>query len=111
MLFTKATRDSKEYETLAFGDNVKVIISFSTAMNGKEEISEYYILFSTFLSIPCVNYVLDDYCYYCSNYWNYQIYISVKTDLQVGFGFGPNSAFRAEKCFSQNKTLHSTYIQ
>ncbi|XP_052749257.1 fasciclin-1 [Galleria mellonella] len=39
VLFTQATRDTQEYETLAFSDNVKVIISFSTAMNGKEEIT------------------------------------------------------------------------
>ncbi|XP_053603497.1 fasciclin-1 isoform X2 [Plodia interpunctella] len=39
VLFTKATHDDKEYETLAFSDNVKVIISFSTAMNGNEEIT------------------------------------------------------------------------
>ncbi|KAL4707897.1 hypothetical protein ACJJTC_013688 [Scirpophaga incertulas] len=39
VLFTKATPDTKEFETLAFGDNVKVIISFSTAMNGNEEIT------------------------------------------------------------------------
>ncbi|CAG9795259.1 unnamed protein product [Diatraea saccharalis] len=39
VLFTKATPDNKEFETLAFGDNVKVIISFSTSMNGNEEIT------------------------------------------------------------------------
>ncbi|XP_028175728.1 fasciclin-1 [Ostrinia nubilalis] len=39
VLFTKATPDTKEFETLAFGDNVKVIVSFSTAMNGREEIT------------------------------------------------------------------------
>ncbi|XP_047984150.1 fasciclin-1 isoform X4 [Leguminivora glycinivorella] len=39
VLFTKATPDTREFETLAFGDNVKVIISFSTAMNGNEEIT------------------------------------------------------------------------
>ncbi|RVE43404.1 hypothetical protein evm_011941 [Chilo suppressalis] len=39
VLFTKATPDTKEFETLAFGDNVKVIVSFSTAMNGNEEIT------------------------------------------------------------------------
>lgn len=43
VLFTHATPDAKEFETLAFGDNVKVIISFSTVMNGKDEISEYLI--------------------------------------------------------------------
>lgn len=41
VLFTKATPDTKEFETLAFSDNVKVIVSFSTAMNGREEISKY----------------------------------------------------------------------
>ncbi|XP_028030956.1 fasciclin-1 isoform X2 [Bombyx mandarina] len=39
VLFTHATPDAKEFETLAFGDNVKVIVSFSTTMNGKEEIT------------------------------------------------------------------------
>ncbi|XP_030025559.1 fasciclin-1 isoform X1 [Manduca sexta] len=39
VLFTHATPDSQEFETLAFGDNVKVIISFSTTMNGREEIN------------------------------------------------------------------------
>ncbi|XP_035438611.2 fasciclin-1 isoform X2 [Spodoptera frugiperda] len=39
VLFTHATPDAKEFETLAFGDNVKVIISFSTVMNGKDEIT------------------------------------------------------------------------
>ncbi|KAL0832786.1 hypothetical protein ABMA28_000951 [Loxostege sticticalis] len=39
VLFTKATPDTKEFETLAFSDNVKVIVSFSTAMNGREEIT------------------------------------------------------------------------
>ncbi|XP_047022564.1 fasciclin-1 isoform X1 [Helicoverpa zea] len=39
VLFTHATPDTKEFETLAFGDNVKVIISFSTVMNGKDEIT------------------------------------------------------------------------
>ncbi|CAB3237088.1 unnamed protein product [Arctia plantaginis] len=39
VLFTHATPDGKEFETLAFGDNVKVIISFSTTMNGNEEIT------------------------------------------------------------------------
>lgn len=44
VLFTKATPDTKEFETLAFSDNVKVIVSFSTAMNGREEISKYHHL-------------------------------------------------------------------
>lgn len=39
VLFTHATPDAKEFETLAFGDNVKVIVSFSSTMNGKEEIT------------------------------------------------------------------------
>ncbi|XP_022825263.1 fasciclin-1 isoform X2 [Spodoptera litura] len=39
VLFTHATPDAKEFETLAFGDNVKVIISFKTVMNGKDEIT------------------------------------------------------------------------
>lgn len=39
VLFTHATPDAKEFETLAFGDNVKVIVSFSTTVNGKEEIT------------------------------------------------------------------------
>ncbi|XP_049869900.1 fasciclin-1 isoform X2 [Pectinophora gossypiella] len=39
VLFTQATPDGREFETLAFGDNVKVIISFSTAINGREEIT------------------------------------------------------------------------
>ncbi|XP_073943159.1 fasciclin 1 Fas1 domain-containing isoform X2 [Choristoneura fumiferana] len=39
VLFTQATPDTREFETFAFGDNVKVVISFSTAMNGKEEIT------------------------------------------------------------------------
>lgn len=46
VLFTQATPDVKEFETLAFGDNVKVIISFSTAMNGREEISKFFCFFS-----------------------------------------------------------------
>lgn len=45
VLFTHATPDTTEFETLAFGDNVKVIISFSTVMNGKDEISEYDLSF------------------------------------------------------------------
>ncbi|XP_038220115.1 fasciclin-1 isoform X2 [Zerene cesonia] len=39
VLFTHATPDGKEFESLAFGDNVKVIISFTTSMNGKEELT------------------------------------------------------------------------
>ncbi|XP_047525630.1 fasciclin-1 isoform X3 [Pieris napi] len=39
VLFTHATPDSKDFESMAFSDNVKVIISFSTAMNGKEELT------------------------------------------------------------------------
>ncbi|XP_026321961.1 fasciclin-1 isoform X5 [Hyposmocoma kahamanoa] len=39
VLFTQATEDSKEFETLAFSDNVKVTISFSTTVNGNEEIT------------------------------------------------------------------------
>ncbi|CAK1546048.1 unnamed protein product [Leptosia nina] len=39
VLFTHATPDNKEFESMAFSDNVKVIISFSTAMNGKEELT------------------------------------------------------------------------
>lgn len=39
VLFTHATPDTQEFETLAFGDNVKVIISFSTTLNGREEIN------------------------------------------------------------------------
>ncbi|KAI5646466.1 fasciclin domain-containing protein [Phthorimaea operculella] len=39
VLFTQATPDSREFETLAFSDNVKVIISFSTTLNGREEIT------------------------------------------------------------------------
>ncbi|XP_039749845.1 fasciclin-1 isoform X1 [Pararge aegeria] len=39
VLFTQATPDTKEFKSLAFSDNVKVIISFTTSMNGKEEIT------------------------------------------------------------------------
>ncbi|XP_023947729.2 fasciclin-1 isoform X2 [Bicyclus anynana] len=39
VLFTQATPDNKEFKSLAFTDNVKVIISFTTTMNGKEEIT------------------------------------------------------------------------
>ncbi|VVD01840.1 unnamed protein product [Leptidea sinapis] len=39
VLFTHATPDNKEFESMAFSDNVKVIISFTTAMNGQEEIT------------------------------------------------------------------------
>lgn len=40
VLFTKATPESQEFESLAFSDNVKVIISFSVAVNGQEELSK-----------------------------------------------------------------------
>ncbi|XP_072940120.1 fasciclin-1 isoform X2 [Epargyreus clarus] len=39
VLFTQATDDADEFESMAFSDNVKVIISFSTTKNGKEEIT------------------------------------------------------------------------
>ncbi|XP_068630999.1 fasciclin-1 [Battus philenor] len=39
VLFTKATPESQEFESMAFSDNVKVIISFSVAVNGQEEIT------------------------------------------------------------------------
>ncbi|XP_045765783.1 fasciclin-1 isoform X3 [Maniola jurtina] len=39
VLFTQATPDTKEFKSLAFSDNVKVIISFTTSINGKEEIT------------------------------------------------------------------------
>ncbi|CAH2105724.1 unnamed protein product [Euphydryas editha] len=39
VLFTQATPETEEYKSLAFSDNVKVIISFTTSANGKEEIT------------------------------------------------------------------------
>ncbi|XP_014367289.1 fasciclin-1 isoform X2 [Papilio machaon] len=39
VLFTKATPEGQEFESLAFSDNVKVIISFSVAVNGQEELT------------------------------------------------------------------------
>ncbi|CAH2071330.1 unnamed protein product, partial [Iphiclides podalirius] len=39
VLFTKATPDGQEFESMAFSDNVKVIISFSISVNGQEEIT------------------------------------------------------------------------
>ncbi|XP_041970419.1 fasciclin-1 isoform X7 [Aricia agestis] len=39
VLFTQATADGQEYESMAFSDNVKVIISFSTSVNGKETLT------------------------------------------------------------------------
>ncbi|XP_037975018.2 fasciclin-1 isoform X2 [Plutella xylostella] len=39
VLFTHATHSDREYETEAFSDNVKVIISFSTTKNGMEELT------------------------------------------------------------------------
>lgn len=51
VLFTQATPDTQEFETFAFGDNVKVVISFSTAMNGKEEISKYAFDNCNFLTL------------------------------------------------------------
>ncbi|CAH0725262.1 unnamed protein product, partial [Brenthis ino] len=39
VLFTQATPDTKQFNSMAFSDNVKVIISFTTSDNGKEEIT------------------------------------------------------------------------
>ena len=43
VLFTQATSDTKQFNSMAFSDNVKVIISFTTTDNEKEEISKYYM--------------------------------------------------------------------
>lgn len=39
VLFTQATSDTKQFNSMAFSDNVKVIISFTTTDNEKEEIT------------------------------------------------------------------------
>nr|XP_026496791.1 fasciclin-1 isoform X1 [Vanessa tameamea] len=39
VLFTQATPETEEFKSMAFSDNVKVIISFTTSANGKEEIT------------------------------------------------------------------------
>ncbi|GFG33414.1 hypothetical protein Cfor_04085, partial [Coptotermes formosanus] len=49
-LFTHATPKDKEYETLAFSDNVRVTISFSTQSNGKP--SSYYVKSNTIVGDP-----------------------------------------------------------
>ncbi|XP_021919036.1 fasciclin-1 isoform X2 [Zootermopsis nevadensis] len=49
-LFTDATPKDKDYETLAFGDNVRVTISFSTQSNGKA--SSYYVKSNTIVGDP-----------------------------------------------------------
>lgn len=36
VLFTQAVPDHQEFESMAFGDNIKVIISLSTSVNGRE---------------------------------------------------------------------------
>lgn len=45
VLFTDATPKDKQYETLAFSDNVRVTISFSAQSNGKK--SSYYVKSNT----------------------------------------------------------------
>lgn len=43
VLFTKPTANDMQYETLAFGDNLKVTISFTTTQNGQETLSKYLL--------------------------------------------------------------------
>ncbi|XP_023702117.1 fasciclin-1 isoform X3 [Cryptotermes secundus] len=50
VLFTDATPKDKDYETLAFSDNVRVTISFSTQSNGKT--SSYYVKSNTIVGDP-----------------------------------------------------------
>lgn len=49
-LFTDATPRDREYETLAFSDNVRVTISFSAQSNGKT--SSYYVKSNTIVGDP-----------------------------------------------------------
>lgn len=45
VLFTKATQDDIPHETLAFGDNFQVIISFAKTEDGKRKLkpSNFYM--------------------------------------------------------------------